>query len=202
MTQKELVKFFRENAQKIVAAGVLFALAGVVSFYVVPVKYLATGTLFVSRETVSPELVLPSEFTYEGYYAQQNAANFTATLIGLVESEDVQSAVLTKLNKEVTAKSLFSFKRRVQVKKQAPQLVSVQVKGDTRESAASVWKVLVGEVSSVSQQVTSQDDNQISLILVSEEPVVREQYRNIMINAVIGFGLGLSLSTFFFFLKE
>ncbi len=210
MTLKELSKFFAKNKIAILGTGVSFALVGVVIYFLLPPKYSATGTLFVTRKieqpepgtTFSPESVEDGFFSYEGYYAQQNALSYTSTLIGLIESADIKSKVLDTLSISVSEANLRKLGRAVSAKKHAPQLVVVTVKGLPSASAEKIWTTLVDEVMLASQKLSEQGDPNLVVVAVSDHPIVKEGYRNVLVNIIIGFGFGVLVSTMYFAGKQ
>ena len=89
--------------------GVLLgAVAGFI-VYNMPLKYKARGSFHVTREV---QLSEDGSFSYEGYYSQQVAISFTKTAIALIESPDIGSKSLEKLNTPVSEATLRKYKKK------------------------------------------------------------------------------------------
>jgi capsular polysaccharide biosynthesis protein len=208
MTPKEIADFFRKNKFSILITGLLFALAALTLFYFIPVRYEAKGSLFITRkldslpQPRSDALFQESAFTYEGYYAQQNASSYTATLIGLIESDDVKKLVLRDLGLDITDASLRKLRSAVKVKKIAPQLVEVTAKGWRDADAEPTWHSLIENTIASSRNLSRLGDPNLVVVKVSDEPLVKETYRSLPLNIIVGFGFGTIFATLILSVKE
>jgi uncharacterized protein involved in exopolysaccharide biosynthesis len=200
MELKDIFEELRENGRIIFLFALLFGVLGVAAYVFLPVKYTAAGSIFVARKVESSE---GAEFSYEGHYAQLTARGYTETVIGMFESVDMRRASLEKLGIVSTADNLRRAGRSVNVKKAAPQLVLLQVKRNTAGEAGNYWNALVASVieESVALNEESGDEN-ITVSVVGDSPVITEGYRNIYLNLGIGLILGAFLASFFVVLRE
>ncbi len=196
MDAKHISKFTHKYAGKIFLFGIVGMFIGLAVFVAFPQKYVATGLLFVTRSRDAlPEL---GDFSYDGYYSQQNSTNYTSTVIGFLESDVLFGEVLKNQSTAVTRDTLRKLGRAVSVKKRAPQLVLVNVLGSTPEEAQQLWTSLTDEAIKTGERLNTQSDPNLYITKVAPEPLVKQTYSNIAINVVVGFGLGLLAGTFTF----
>lgn len=199
MEFREFVFFLKKNILQILIVGVIFAVLSVLAFFFLPVRYKATGSLFITRKADETSAEL---FTYEGYYAQQTAHSYTNTIGGLLESVDIKKKVLESLEIPVTQRTIRRLSRQLQIKRPALQLLVVEVKGKTAGEARSLWLSLVDEVVEVSLDINKVGDSSISVLQLSDLPVVQPTYRNVYLFGLVGFGFGLFLGVLISALKE
>lgn len=207
MTLKDITKFLQEKRALILITGLVFAVVGVLAYFFVPQRYEATGTLFVARRVDEgpfvPELTGEEDFfTYEGYYASQSAQSYTPTVIGLLKSDVIKGEVLKDLSVNVDAGALRKLGRVIDAKKQAPQLITVTVKGMPTVPPEVIWKSLVGNTILVSEGLSRRGDPSLVVVQVSEEPIVTEPFRSLYLNVAVGFMLGVVGATLFLATKE
>jgi capsular polysaccharide biosynthesis protein len=201
MTLKQAVKFLQRNTKIILLAGLLGSLLGVSVHYLTPAKNIASGSLYITRNiALSPLQLAPdSFFSYEGYYAQQNAALYSATVTALLESTDLKAAVLRDAGLPVTERNLRQLSRAISVRKPSPQLISVSVLdvlplGLTAEKS---WDLLVLNIQQTHTRINLEGDSELAVVAVIEEPVVKSIYKNIYLNIIVGFVLGKILAVLF-----
>ena len=201
MELKEFIQIFRKYLRFIFAFGLVFGFLGAAFFYFYPKSYKAAGSFYVAR-VINGDTPL-GDFTYEGYYAQQAGTNYTETFIGLLESVDVRKAVLESMGVQVNEASLRKAARVIDVKKTAPQIVTLAVKAPQPETAKEVWQTFSNVAVEIS--VTLNDfagDPMVSVFQVSPEPVVYETFNNLYVDILAGLTLGLLLGSFTAAFKE
>ncbi len=194
-----LLKILKQNWQKVLLTTLFGAVVGVLAFYLIPSKYIATGSFYVKRMVQSNG---SAYFSYEGYYGQQTAQAYTGTLMGLLESTDIKSLALNKLNIEVTESSLRKFSRNVNVTKSAPQLITLSVKSTSGKSAEDKWQALSQSALDTATILNQSGDPFITISKVSQAPIVKMEFRNLAVNFGIGLGLGFIISVFILTLKK
>lgn len=183
----------------LVLVAVLGGVLGFGAFKYLPQKYIASGSLLVSRKAQSTG----PAFSYEGYYAQQTARGYAETLIGFLESTDARKKALERLGITPDEAQLRQSKRNARVKKSAPQVVSLEVYRNSPYAAEDYWKALVAEVMEISTDFNNHfGDPLISVNLVDGSPVVYPAYRSVAIDILVGVGLGLTFGLFAVFTRE
>jgi capsular polysaccharide biosynthesis protein len=200
MELSEIFEEIADNWRFVLIVTLLSGLIGVISFYLIPTKYIASGSLFISHDV---DLVKRSEFTYEGSYARQTSEKYAETVIGLLESVDVRKRALDNLNGMPTQVTLRKAKKATRIKEAAPQLINLTVKGRSIDYAKALWSSLVQETILISDGINdTQGDSQLHISVVEGAPIVYEAYTNVFLNLGIGVFLGASLSVLFVALKE
>ena len=199
MELKQIFAFFKQNARIIIIVSILFGALGAAAYYFLPVKYKASGSLFVKR-TIYP--YSENHFTYEGYYGQQAAIFYTNSVIGLVQSEDIRAEALSKLEIEVNEENLRKYKRKIKTVKSGPQLVSVVVTEDTPEKAEALWNEVGIATVRALLNINADGDPFVDVAKVSEKPVIKESFRSLEVFTLIGFGLGSLTATTLLSLKS
>lgn len=192
MTLLEIIKFFKENSFLILMIGLVGATIGILFYFFYPVKYVAVGSLFVSR---SANYTSPDYFDYEGYYAQETAKSYTSTVIGLIESPDIRVSVASDILLEPTKSNLAKLKRNLRVKRKGSQVIELSVYGDL-SSVAETWHAYVSNVIEKSISLNEKGDSSLYLVPVANEPSVEQTFRNLAVNIVLGFGFGSLFATF------
>ncbi len=199
MELKEIFDFYKKYFKLVLFLTLISTFIGIILFYVLPVKYKAVGSIFVSREI---DALRRNEFTYEGFYAQQNASEYTKTLVGILESVEVRQKAIEKLGVPVTESNLRKVKRSLKIKKVAPQVVSLEVKKNTSEEAEALWNYISEETLYASKFINERGDSGISLIVLENSPVVHEVFKELWFYSFIGFAFGVFGSTFYAAFKE
>ncbi len=181
--------------------GFLGGAAGIILYTILPIKYYATGSFFVSRKI---ETATDKYFNYEGYYSQQTSQNYTGSFIALLESQDVQSHILTLMNIPVNEKTIRAINRDVAVKKISPQVVTLTVRGNTLEEARTKWTMYTATALETAKKLNEANDPYLSINRVDENdtPVVKEEFRNVFLNALIGLLIGITGSYSFIVFKK
>lgn len=202
MTLAKLLSLYKQKALLLITGCILGLLLGLLSFYYIPPKYIATGSFYTARriETV------PSTFSYEGYYASLASLNYAKTLTALIESDDMKSRVLKGLEEEVTRKGLRELDRAIRVVKTDSSLVTFQVKHPDPARVQTIWKLTSEELLQISSDINKNGDSKVLPVPVLESPVVYKGYSSMYFNAIAGAIAGLLTTMLllgsFFYLKE
>jgi capsular polysaccharide biosynthesis protein len=197
MELKDLFKVIKKHKNVLLSFAVLGVILGAL-VYSLPTKYISTGSLYIKRAADTST----NFFTYEGYYSQQTALSYTSTVVGLLESVDIQSKALNKLNIPVDETTLRKYARYIKVKKSSPQIVELTVKGNSVESSKNLWEAVANEAVVVTQQLNANGDNKLDVSKISSQPVVKREYKSLWINIPAGILLALGLGVFIVSLKE
>jgi capsular polysaccharide biosynthesis protein len=193
MEIKEILKFFWENIKLIALSGLFAGILGAVAYFFLPINYQAEGSLFIKR------VIYPyseTHFTYEGYYGQQAAVSYTDSVIGLIESVDIRARALTKLGENVNDKNLRKLSRKVKVSKNGPQVITIKIKEASSDKAQETWQAVSDVTIETIGELKSGGDPYINLSKVSQEPVIKEGYRNLPLFTLLGIFIGVSLASF------
>ncbi len=192
MEVKDIVTFLKKNYLHVLLTGLVFSAIGAVLYYALPVKYNATGSFFIKRSVDSNST--GNYFTYEGYYSQQTALSYTNTLTGIFESEDIKSKALMALGTEVNEWSIRKLGRNMKIKKSGPQLITLTVKGNTPQNVKSTWLAITKATITTADFLNTNGDSKLTISQLNENPVVKMSFRNLYVNILTGFGLGILLS--------
>jgi len=190
MELKEIISFGKKNIKVLLASMVFMGTIGVLAYYFLPLKHYATGSLFI-RRSIYP--YSENHFTYEGYYGQQAAMFYANSVIGLIESEDIRAQVLNTLEVPVNEKTLRKYERKVRTIKSGPQLIGLVVKEESPQKAEELWQAVADSTINTMNNISRVNDPFVGVIKVSENPVVREGYRDLAVYVLVGIGLGLIL---------
>lgn len=172
----ELKEFFQNILKNKALLAAFIALGLIIGtiYILMPPKYYATGSFLITRR-VSPEE--QEFFTYEGYYGQQTALSFTKTVTALIESEDVLSKSLSNMNLSVNQNSLRNLSKKVKVTNPGPQLITLQIKEESQENALKTWEAVSNSTIKTAQQTNMQGDPLLGISKISEQPVIKMQYK-------------------------
>lgn len=188
---KTLLAFIKKNALITTLIVLIFGLVGVGVYYLLPIKYLASGSLYVKRSVENGD---SRYFTYEGYYNQQTAISYTNTVMGFLESIDVRSKALNNLGLPVSEQSLRQLGKQIKVKKSGNQLITLSVKDSSPQQAQNLWNELAKNTINTAQQLNKDSDPALQISQLQEGPVVKEVFRNVWVNFVVGAAFGLVLA--------
>lgn len=194
------IKFiFFEGRRTILLLAVVGGLLGMVAFYLYPFGYVAQGSLFVTRKT---DTNLRQDFTYEGYYARSSAGEYTETVIGILESVDIRKNVLEDTGLVINRKSLSSLSKNLTVRKKAPQVIWVGFKGHSSDYTKSIWNSFVDNTIKTSNRLNEEKGDPNFSVTRVGDPVVIEQYNNLIVFTLVGLLLGVFVSTGIIFGKS
>ncbi len=165
---------------------------GGLSYFLMPQKYLAIGSLFIGRQIEKSD---GKYFTYEGYYSQQTAQNYTNTVIGFLESAELKKDALESVGLPVTEESLRKLGNQIKTKKTSPQLITITIKSEDPERANYYWSYFSGKTIETAKELNKTGDESLQIEPMGQ-PVVKEQYRNIILNLFAGMCLGSLVGSF------
>jgi capsular polysaccharide biosynthesis protein len=195
MELREIIIKIKKQKLILIFASLVGFLMGLIIYYL-PQKFISSGALYVSRKINSSA----DFFTYEGYYAQQTALNYTNSVLALIESKDIQKELLEKMGEPVNEKNLRELKRDIKVKRTGPQVILVEIKNETPEKSKETWKNLSDIVISKSEELNKEIDNNLKIFTISKEPSIEETYKNLLLfsfaGLIIGGALGLIIISF------
>jgi len=193
----EIIKKIKNYKMVLLVTAVIGVTAGMV-FYLMPEKYISSGSIYVRREIINST----DFFTYEGYYAQQTAVGYTNSISNLIESPDVQKMLLEKSGEEINTIKLINLQRKIRVKKTGPQIILLEIKEKTPKEAENKWINLANIVISKSEEINRQGDGNLSVVTLSDKPLIRENYKNPYIFSLVGLLIGLTLGIILISFKE
>jgi len=197
MELKETIKLLIKNRFEIT----FFVLLGLIVstvIYMLPQKYISSGTFYISRITGSNS----EFFTYEGYYGQQTALSYTNTVAALLENTDLRSKAMKNLGITIDELTLRRVQKLISIKKDGPQLITLTVKGRNYDESRNLWESLSKSLMETTTEINMRGDPNLSITKISAEPVVKLEYRSLWLNLSAGFGLGLALGIVFISFKE
>lgn len=197
MELKLLFKVIKKYSKTMYICAIIGALLGIIAYFI-PSKYISTGSFYIKRSADANI----SFFTYEGYYSQQTALSYTNTVVGLLESVDIQSKALSKLNIPINEVSLRRYAKYIKVKKSGPQLVTLTVKGNSFADSKNLWGAVADELVVANQQLNVNGDNKLNVSKISLQPVVKKEYRSLWLHIPAGILLALGAGIFSISLKE
>ena len=192
MELKVILEFFKKNLKILGLSCLLFGILGVLAYYFLPPKYYATGSLFVRRASYPYS---ENHFTYEGYYSQQAGMFYTNSVLGLIESEDIRAQALNTLEIPINEVTLRRYERKIRTVKSGPQLVGLIAKDDTSDKAGALWQAVANSTINTMNNISRQNDPFVGVLKISEDPIIKESYRNIVVFTLVGVCFGLIFST-------
>jgi len=198
MELKQVLKNLKKYKIALLLSAVVGVLAGLV-FYLAPKTYYATGSLYVTRAIDDVKF---KYFAYEGYYAQQTGASHTNNVLALIESLDIRSEALKKLSIPVNTSNLRKYSSMIKVRRTGPQIITLAVKGKTADQVGKLWDSITNVAIEKNRQVNLNGDSFLNVSKISENPVVKEQYKPLWLCLVFGFVFAPSLLIFGIGLKE
>lgn len=197
MELKELILKLRKYRMILIPASIAGLAIGIAtSFY--PPRYVSSGSFYV-RRAVNESLGF---FTYEGYYAQQTAISYTNSVSALAESQDLKKTVLEEIGSVVNKESLRELNKSTRVKKVGPQIISITVKSADQEKSKNLWMEISRSLIEKSKELNLGGDENLSILPISQQPLVKETYRSSYVFGLVGMLAGFSTVLFFICLKE
>ncbi len=177
------MKNLRKHSKILILSAVGGILLGYL-LYLVPKPCYATGSFFIKRSVDNTRLTY---FAYEGYYGQQTGLSYTNTVLALFESLDIRYEALANINLPTDINNFRKYSAMIKVKKTGPQIITLTVKGKTPQKAAVLWNSMANTTIVKSWQLNINGDPLLSISKISENPVVREQYKPLWV--CLAFGL-------------
>jgi capsular polysaccharide biosynthesis protein len=188
----EALNFINKNKKSILLVTLLFGLIGLGTYFILPKKYLATGSFYIQRSTENSG---GKYFTYEGFYGQQTALTYANTFIGFLESENTKKKALQTLGVPATESTLRKLGKQIDVKKSAPQIILLSVKDKEPLGAENLWNFIALDSLTTVKNLNQTGDAALQISQIGS-PVVKEQYSNMILNVFAGLGAGFLLGVF------
>lgn len=192
MELKQVISFYQKNVQRILLGSLVFLLVGV-GVYFLPTKYIALGSFLVVRN-IEP---LETDFSYEGYYAQLTAQDFSRSLAVFFKNENILQEVSEDFDVDYR-----NLKRRVKISREGPNVFRLEVKHSSPDKAIEIWGSLKTQVNALVKKINQEADASLKVFVIGDEPLVREAYKNIYLYGLVGFSFGLLFMSFYLGLKE
>lgn len=197
MEIKEIMKKIRKNKVLLGLSCFLGLLAGFI-FFILPPIYTASGSLYVTRKAEDSG----SFFTYEGYYSQQSAITYTNSVVALAESSDVKEQVLKSMGMPLDTINLRKLNNSIIVKKTGPQIINIDVRNKNSDKSKRIWEELSKSIIETSKNINENSNDNLSVVKVSDKPLIRENYKPPLIIGLSGLLLGFSIGLLVISLKE
>jgi len=148
------------------ALSILVGLVGAGVTTILPNQYTAKGLLVITRRTDVPAKEV---FTYEGYYAQQNATSYTATFLAILQSpSNLISADSTSDPKELL--------RLIKAKREGSQVIILSAQGQTPQDAQRLWKKVSDSAIQAHIELTASADPLLKITKTPNSPVILRTY--------------------------
>ena len=197
MEIREIIKKIRKNRVLLAISSFLGLLAGFV-FFILPPTYTASGSLYVTRKAEDSGTF----FTYEGYYSQQSAITYTNSVVALAESSDVKKQVLESLEMPLDTTNLRKLNNSIIIKKTGSQVININVKNKDSNKAQKLWEELSKSIIETSKNINEESNDNLSVVKVSDKPLIRESYKPLFLLGMGGLLLGFSIGLLIISLKE
>lgn len=190
-----LITFLNKSKKKIFGSGILGVFVGIFIYIVLPVKYVSTGTFYITHAIEDK-----TDFNYEGYYAQQTAQAYTDVFINVLESKELKSEIIQESGGENIPQSYYKLNRLISIKKTTPQSITLEVKTNDSSLSKHLWKLIVARSLDMQKGISS--DKNIFIAMLMQEPVTVSTYKNIFLNIILGSLLGMFIGTIYFCIKD
>lgn len=133
---------------------------------ILPNQYTAKGLLVVTRRADAPSKEV---FTYEGYYAEQNAGTYTTTFLAILQSPNN----LASADNTIDAKKLA---RLVKAKREGTQAIVLAVKGQTPQDAVNLWNKVADSAIQTHTKLQASADPLLEVSKTPNSPVTLKTY--------------------------
>ncbi len=198
MELKDLFDILRKHGVLLLLTTAFFAVTALVGSMLLPPRYTALVSLYVTRRAAPPS---EDFYTYDGYYAQQAAERYTDTVVGLLQSKSLLREVLLDLELPKDHKVLRKMEKKVVVKRVAPQIIKMEVQKRWEDEfswdSASLAEALSKKVVERVEELNAQGgDENLSVSALGAEPLVEVQEPNLFLNTVVAALLGFLVSFF------
>lgn len=199
MELKNIIKIVKRYGKFVVLTSLLFGVAAFVISVNLPPTYSASVVIYVRGQVAAPS---KDFFTYEGFYSQQTAKEFTDTVAGLAKSQDIIKKALESLGKSSEVKNIKDIQGALSVRKTAPQLVQLTINNADGEEATKAVTALGSAISERVSELNKEGGVLISMQPLDSAPIVEEQKPSVALNILIVALIGLLLSVVVVFIKE
>jgi capsular polysaccharide biosynthesis protein len=204
MELKDLIKFTQRQQIPLLSVGLIFFILGIFVSLKLPAKFIAKSDIFVYKNT-APES--STFFTFEGFYANQAAKEFTDTAGGILESEGLVQKTLTSLGREGSSSEVDNVLRGLEVQKVSPNLLKVSLSRPTSEEARLLSGALITSAQDEVLNLTTTDGQEpFTLSVITDEPLIEPSSPPVLLNGLVaalaGVGLALLILSFREYLKS
>jgi capsular polysaccharide biosynthesis protein len=185
----DYLKFIASKWLWLVVGTVIGALAAGSIAYTAVDEYRASVSMYVQR---APDASNDNYFTYEGYYAQQVAVSFTDTALELLTNDEIIKRAAENAGLTHDVNSINQIKGAIVTKKDAPQLIKVDVTMTNRDEASRLAEGLAQAVSSRTSEIhNAGGDAKLTVAQINERPFVVLERPLLWLYAIVGALLGL-----------
>ena|SRR3990167_639022 len=188
MTLGQLLVFLRKHYLTILFFSLLGSVLGSLLSFGLKESFEVTQTVYVKREASAQSAQF---YAYDGYYAAQAAERFADSLYGALKSREVLRLSLTLSGTGLKPEELEREVNSIKVKRLSPQLLSFSYRGRSKETATTLIKNLGQSITDLALRLNEGGDKDLSLSFVSPEPLLTVQKPNALLNAALGFFIGL-----------
>lgn len=168
----ELRDLFLKLKPQLLKLLLLSLVIGTISGWVVtflPSTFKASGLLFVTREA---DAVSPNFFTYEGYYAEQTAQQYTDSVTAILKSLPLKEEALQSIGANATTIDAKKLNNNTLVQKLGPQVISVTVTAKSNETASEEWQAITKLTASQVSELNKAGDSKISVRILDPQPLI------------------------------
>lgn len=161
------------------------ALLGAGISVILPNQHTAKGLLIITRRADESSKTV---FTYEGYYAQQNAGTYTSTFLAILQSPNNLAFGEPGIDPK-------HIEKLVSAKKEGTQAISLNIKGNTPENAKKLWEKVANSAIETHDKLKVSADSFVSVVKTPNSPVVVKTYPEWTTIFGAGFAFSLILLT-------
>jgi capsular polysaccharide biosynthesis protein len=191
MTFSNLLSVLKAKYHIFLSCMLLGMFIGIVSYIIIPQTYTATGSFYLD----SP-IEQKTDFTYEGFYAQQASLNLSNTLADYLTTSDVRYEVLKATNENT---SYLFLKLNTSVDKNPnSQLITLSYTSSSPKMSVAVWNAYISNLENFVSKISSN----VSLIYLSDTPTIEEGFRYLPFNIFSGSILGAIFGLILIFFRE
>ena len=183
---RDYLNFLKKNSVIILLFGILGVGAGFFYTSSKEINYEAVANLYIINTAQGQN---ERYYTYDGYYSQLAAKEYTDTLIGLIKSLDFIRVVASDIGTTPTqiASSL-------RVRKTAPAVINLSVTNKDAEAAKKLVIKLTVALNDKISFLNPGSDNPLTTKTLQPEPFVNKLQEPIKINTLLGAFVGMIIA--------
>lgn len=207
MELKDYLKLLHKELELIISTAAFFAAIGVIVYFVIPPKYVASGTFFVGRAVGNPNgnsvatSTSSNSIDYEGYYASQASITYADSFSNILTSIEIQRLSLDALNKPIKEVYLRKLAKNTKVTRES-NIVKLEVTAKTGKEALNTYHAVANNSIVKFKAQASRLDSNILVSKIYPDPVIYKEFSSVFLAALIGLVLGALASITYISVKD
>jgi len=190
MELKNLLKLILHELKSVIFISSVSCLIFITAFFLLPVNYIAEGTIFA----------YPVENSIQNSEVS-NELNYARNLIALTNSPEFKKITQNTIVSGYSFTPLIGVTGGIKLKEVSPNILSLSITGNSEEEITKKYQIYLANLSDFSSKLKKGNSN-FELFFFSEQPIITRNDNHIFLFVMLGLLCGTFVSSLYIYYKK